>query len=106
MKSYDCKQCKVAADRSIFLTNFFKKLTLGSKQHTAEATVVSKRLASARFPTPGSTWDHWVTFALSDGAEIELIASEDIFQSITPGQSGILTWKGDTFLVFERKEQL
>jgi hypothetical protein len=106
MKSYDCKQCKVAADRSIFLTGLFKKLGLGGKERTAAATVVSKRLASARFPTPGSTWDHRVTFALSDGAEIELIASEDIFQSITPGQSGILTWKGDNFLVFERKEQL
>ena len=43
---------------------------------------------------------------LSDGAEIKLIASEDIFQSITPGQSGILTWEGENFLVFERKEQL
>lgn len=106
MKNYDCKQCKVAADRSIFLTKLFKKLGRGGKEQTAEATVLSRRLASARFPTPGNTWDHWVTFALSDGKHLELIAPEDIFQSITPGQTGILTWEGESFLAFEGKESL
>lgn len=106
MKSYDCKQCKVAADRSIFLTSLFKKLGRGGKERTAEATVVSKRLASARFPTQGNTWDHWVTFALADGSEIEIITPDDVFQSITPGQKGILTCEGENFLAFERKESL
>lgn len=105
MKSFDCKQCKVAAERSIFLTRLFKKLGRGGKQRTAEATYLSHRLLTARFPTPGSTWDHWVTFSLADGTKIELIAQEDIFQFLTPGQSGILTWEGESFLAFVRKEQ-
>ena len=65
MKNYDCKQCKVAADRSIFLTNLFKKLFRGGKKKTIEATVLSRRLASARFPTQGNTWDRWIKFSLA-----------------------------------------
>lgn len=105
MKSFDCKQCKVSADRSIFLTGLFKKLGRSGKRRTAVATYLSHRLLTARFPTPGSTWDHWVTFSLADGAEIALVCPEDVFQSLTPGQSGILTWEGETFVAFERKEQ-
>lgn len=104
MKSYDCKQCKVSADRSIFLTNLFKKLGRGGKERTADATVLSKRLASARFPTPGSTWDRWVKFKLADGTELELIASEAQFKAMSAEQTGILTWEGETMLVFQRKE--
>ena len=101
MKSYDCKQCKVAADRSIFLTGLFKKLGLGGKERTAAATVVSKRLASARFPTPGSTWDCWVKFQLDEGTEVELIAAADPFEMLKEGQSGTLTWEGESLLHFE-----
>lgn len=104
MKSFDCKQCKVAADRSIFLTKLFIKLGMRGKEQSAEAAVVSRRLASARFPTPGGTWDHWVTFSLSDGSEIELLTPEDIFQGLPQGQRGQLTWEGDTFLAFEKIE--
>lgn len=104
MKNYDCKQCKVAADRSIFLTKLFKKLGLGGKKQTAEATVISKRLASARFPTQGSTWDHWVKFSLAEGTEVEIITPEAIFQTLSPGQAGVLTWEGESFLSFDRKE--
>ena len=103
MKSFDCKQCKVSADRSIFLTKLFKKLSRGGKEQTAEATVLSRRLASARFPTPGNTWDHWVTFSLPEGIEVKLIAPEDIFQSLNPGQAGLLTWEGENLLCFETK---
>lgn len=104
MKSYDCKQCKVAADRSIFLTSLFKKLGRGGQERTAEATVVSKRLASARFPTQGNTWDRWVKFSLADGSEVELITADDQFEALTEGQSGTLTWRGETILSFVRRE--
>lgn len=104
MKSFDCKQCKVSADRSIFLTNLFKKLTQGGKEQTAEATVVSHRMASARFPTQGNTWDHWVKFVLADGAEVELLTSESEFHSLKEGAAGTLTWQGDALLSFEAKE--
>ena len=101
MKSCDCKQCKVSAERSIFLTNLFKKLGRGGKERTADATVISKRLASARFPTPGGTWDHWVKFKLTDGSEVELLASEDQFEILTEGQSGSLTCQGEHLLTFD-----
>lgn len=104
MKNYDCKQCKVAADRSIFLTNLFKKLFRSGKEQTSEATVLSQRLASARFPTQGNTWDHWVKFSLAEGTEIEIITPEAVFQTLSPGQTGVLTWEGESFLSFDRKE--
>ena len=103
MKSYDCKQCKVAADRSIFLTNLFKKLGFGGKTKTEVATVCSKRLASARFPTPGSTWDYWLTFTLTDGSKTEVLTTENQYHQLPVGQSGRLTWEGDKFLSFEHE---
>lgn len=104
MKSYDCKQCKVSADRSIFLTNLFKKLGRGGRERTAEATVLSRRLASARFPTQGNTWDRWVKFSLAEGSEVELIATEEQFETLKDAQRWMLTWEGETILAFERKE--
>ena len=104
MKNYDCKQCKVAADRSIFLTKLFKKLGSRGKEQTAEAAYVSRRLASARFPTADSTWDHWVTFSLEDGNTLELLAPKEVFNSLQDGLSGILTWSGDALLRFDPKE--
>lgn len=101
MKNYDCKQCKVAAERSIFLTNLFKKLFRGGKQQTSEATVLSRRLASARFPTQGNTWDRWIKFSLADGREIEVIVPEEVFRDLPDAQNGTLTWEGETFLSFE-----
>ena len=101
MKSFDCKQCKVAADRSIFLTGLFKKLSRGGKEQTAQATVIHKRMASARFPTPGNTWDRIVKFRFSDGKERELYLPEDAFKALSEGAQGQLTWEGDSFLHFE-----
>jgi hypothetical protein len=101
MKSFDCKQCKVSAQRSIFLTGLFKKLSRGGKERQAEATVLSRRMASARFPTPGSTWEHCVKFSLADGGEVEILAPEDQFQNLTEGMVGILTWEGENLLSFE-----
>ena len=101
MKSFDCKQCKVSAERSIFLTGLFKKLSRSGKERNEEATVASRRVASARFPTPGNTWDYLVKFVLSDGSEAELCATKAQYHSLTEGQTGILTWEGETFLAFE-----
>lgn len=103
MKSYDCKQCKVSAERSIFLTNLFKKLSRGGKEQTADAAVFSRRMASARFPTPGNTWDYWVKFILADGTQTELIVTEAQYHTLTEGMQGTLTWEGETFLTFEVK---
>ena len=104
MRSFDCKTCKVSADRSIFLTNLFKKLSRRGKEQTAEATLLSKRFASARFPTQGNTWDRWVKFRLTDDSQVELIATEEQFESLAQGQSGTLTWEGENLLRFDTTE--
>lgn len=83
MKNYDCKQ---------------------GKEQTADATVFSRRIASARFPTKGSTWDYWVKFILADGSETELIVTEDQYSILVEGRQGTLTWEGETLLSFEAKE--
>ena len=101
MKNFDCKQCKVSADRSIFLTNLFKKLTRKGESRTAAARVVSRRLMSARFPTQGSTWDHWVTFTLADGRKVELLTEENTFHIMKEGTCGILTHQGETLIRFD-----
>lgn len=101
MKSFDCKACKVSADRSIFLTKLFKKLSRGGEERSAEAAVYSRRMATARFPTPGNTWDYLVTFILSDGTQLELHTREDEYQNLTAGSNGNLIWEGETFLHFE-----
>lgn len=104
MKSFDCKQCKVSAERSIFLTGLFKKLSRGGETHSDTATVTSRRMVSARFPTPGNTWDHVVTVSLSDGSEAELFVTQEQFQNLSEGQQGQLTWEGENLLSFEAKE--
>jgi hypothetical protein len=101
MKNYDCKQCKVSADRSIFLTNLFKKLSRKGETQSEEATVLSRRLMSARFPTQGSTWDYLVTFRLADGRETELFVTEEVYRTMIPGMNGTLTWQGDELISFE-----
>ena len=100
MKNFDCKQCKVSADRSIFLTNLFKKLTRRGETQTLTATVVSKRLMSARYPTQGSTWDHLVTFR-TEGGDMELYVSEEFYHAANPGASGTLTRQGDELVSFD-----
>ena len=101
MKNFDCKQCKVSADRSIFLTNLFKKLTRRGEVQTANATVVSKRLMSARYPTQGSTWDYLVTFRAEEGGDVEVYVSEEFYKTAAPGASGTLTRQGDELKSFD-----
>lgn len=101
MKSFDCKQCAVSAHQGQTLTSFFKRLIRGGKARTGTATVKGHRMASARMPTADSTWDHWVTFALTDGGEMELIVQEAQFRELKAGQTGLLTWEGETLLSFD-----
>ena len=101
MKSFDCKQCAVGARQSQTLTSFFKKLSRGGKEKTDTATVKSHRMTTARFPTPESTWNYLVTFTLSDGSEVELHTLEAQYNELKDGQTGNLTWEGETFLRFE-----
>lgn len=104
MKSFDCKQCAVGARQSTTLSGFFKKLSRGGKQRTDSATVRSHRMTTARLPTPGSTWNYLVTFTLSDGSDVELHTLEVQYKALEAGQTGILTWEGETLLSFEVKE--
>ena len=104
MKNFDCKACKVSADRSIFLTKLFKKLSRGGKEQSGAATVLSRRMTTARFPTPESTWNYLVTFALSDGTQVELHTLQVQYEQLNDGQTGYLSWEGENFLRFEEQE--
>lgn len=101
MKSFDCKACAVGARQSQTLGAFFQKLLRGGKEQSAAATVKSHRMEMARVPTPGSTWNWLVTFTLADGKEVELHTLEDQYNELKDGQTGNLTWEGETFLSFE-----
>ena len=103
MKSFDCKACAVGARQSTTLSQFFKKLSRGGKEKSDTATVKSHRMEMARFPTPESTWNWLVTFTLSDGREVELHMLEVQFKELRDGQTGRLTWEGETFLEFEQE---
>ena len=104
MKSFDCKACKVSADRSIFLTKLFKKLTRGGKEQSSAAMITALDMTTARFPTPGNTWDYLASFTLEDGTELRLNISETEYQALTIGSTGNLTWEGENFLCFEIAE--
>lgn len=69
---------------------------------TGHATVVSQRVDQGRYHGSVRTrWNYMMTFALSDGEEVELYVTDDIFSSLKPGQSGQLTWQGKRFYAFE-----
>lgn len=103
MKNFDCKQCAVGARQSQTLTSWFKKLSRGGKERSGTATVKSHRMTTARFPTPGSTWNYLVTFTLSDGREVELHTMEVQYKTIADGQTGTLRWEGENLLHFEER---
>jgi hypothetical protein len=104
MKSFDCKACKVSADRSIFLTRLFKKLTRGGKEQSSAAMITALDMTTARFPTPGNTWDYLASFTLEDGRPVQLNTTEEQYHALKTGSTGVLTWEGDTFLSFEPME--
>lgn len=104
MKSYDCKQCAVGARQSMSLTSWFKKLSRSGRERSAAATVRSHRMTTARFPTPGSTWNYLVSFTLSDGSQVELHTMEVQYNALKDGQTGLLSWEGENLLSFEERE--
>lgn len=68
---------------------------------TAPATVVSKRVDQGRYIGKApSRWNYLMTFALSDGEELELYVTDDVFSTLKEGQSGQLTWQGKRFYQF------
>ena len=104
MRNFDCPQCAASARQGQFLANLAKKLSRKGRTRTENATVVSRRVASARFPTAGSTWDYLVSFRLDNGTELELIVTEAQFHVLNEGQTGTLTWAGDTLSSFVAAE--
>jgi hypothetical protein len=69
---------------------------------TAPATVKRHRVDQGRYLGKApSRWNHLITFALSDGEEVELYVTDDIFATLKAGQSGQLTWQGKLFYHFD-----
>ena len=69
---------------------------------TGHATVKSKLVEQGRYlGRAPSRWNYMMTFSLSDGEEIELYVTDDIFSSLQAGHSGQLTWQGKRFYHFD-----
>lgn len=68
----------------------------------AQATVVSRRAAPARFHSKWSSgWNYYVTFQLNDGDTVELNTGEEAYNSLTEGLQGILRWQNEDFREFD-----
>lgn len=66
------------------------------------ATIKSHQVIQGRYLGKApSRWNYMITFTLSDGEEIELYVTDDVFHSLKEGQSGLLTWQGKRFYHFE-----
>ena len=71
---------------------------------TGPATVKAHRVTQGHYLGKApSRWNYLVTFALSDGEEIELYTIQSDFQVLKNGTCGTLTWQGKRFLDFEPK---
>ena len=71
-------------------------------EYTASATVVSRRLGTARYHGKWSSgWNHLVTFQLGDGSTIELYTGKEEYTQLTEGLRGQLVWQHDNFLNFD-----
>lgn len=69
---------------------------------TGRATVKAHRVEQGHFHGKASgRWNYIVTFALSDGEEIDIYVGEGEYQALKDSTSGQLTWQGKTFLEFE-----
>ena len=73
--------------------------------YIASATVVSRRRGPGKCGAKyASTWNHYVTFRLSDGDELELSLGETEFYALEPGMTGTLYWQDTDFREFETNE--
>lgn len=69
---------------------------------TGHATVKAHRVDQGKYLGKApSRWNYLITFSLSDGEEIELYVTDDIFSSLKAGQTGQLTWQGKRFYRFD-----
>ncbi len=69
---------------------------------TGHATVKGHRIVQGGFMGKAtSRWNYMMTFALSDGEEVELYVTMDVFATLKAGQSGQLTWQGKRFYHFD-----
>ena len=69
---------------------------------TGKATVKSKHVEQGRYLGKApSRWNYMMIFSLSDGEEIELYVTQDVFATLQEGHTGQLTWQGKRFYHFD-----
>jgi len=79
-----------------------QKVLNNAPEYTAAATVVSRRLGTARYHGKWSSgWNHLVTFQLGDGSTVELYTGEQEYAQLTEGLRGQLVWQHENFLSFD-----
>ena len=80
---------------------------------TGLATVKAHRVEQGNYQGEAPTgyqgnsrgnWNYWVTFALSDGEEIELYTGEAEYKALKDGTTGQLTWQGKKFRSFDYED--
>lgn len=70
--------------------------------YTASATVISRRLGTARYHGKWSSgWNHLVTFQLGGGDALELYVGELEYAALTEGLQGTLVWQNENMLEFD-----
>lgn len=73
--------------------------------YIASATVVSRRRGPGKCGAKyASTWNHYTTFRLNDGEELELSLGEAEYYALEPGMSGTLRWQDTDFREFETND--
>lgn len=71
------------------------------REMTAPARILSRRVLPKNPLIPWSRWRCRVVFSLPSGRRLQLSANEFDYRLLKEGRSGLLTWRGGTFLDFE-----
>ena len=83
----------------------FREKKTDEPEHTAPATLVSRRVQSGNPIRSGRSsglgYTYLALFRLEDGTETELYAHDQEWGALVDGTSGVLTWKGPYFVSFE-----
>lgn len=70
---------------------------------TGWATVVSRRMTTAKIASPWSdNYNRRMTFRFSDGSELELHVTKEVYALLKDGESYQLIWQGDQLICHDR----
>lgn len=89
-----------SVSKALFGLRDVKKLNCDAPEHTAPATVLSRKVQHANTMYNESPWLYLVSFRLESGEALELQTSEKMFGKLKEGTAGALTWQGKDLVAF------